>query len=38
LDAASSAAPGREVEMTLDTSQIHLFEREGGRSLTAAKA
>jgi multiple sugar transport system ATP-binding protein len=38
LDAASKASPGHEVELTLDTSQIHLFEREGGRSLTAAKA
>jgi multiple sugar transport system ATP-binding protein len=38
LDAASSAAPGHEVELTLDVSQLHLFDREGGRSLTAAKA
>ncbi len=37
LSAESQAAPGREMEITLDTSQIHLFEREGGRSLTAAK-
>src|SRR5690349_17763553 len=38
LDAASGARAGGEVEMTLDCSQIHLFEREGGRSLTHAKA
>ena len=38
LDAASSARAGSEVEMTLDCSQIHLFEREGGRSLTHAAA
>jgi multiple sugar transport system ATP-binding protein len=38
LDAASQAAPGHEVELSLDISQLHLFEREGGRSLTAGKA
>jgi multiple sugar transport system ATP-binding protein len=38
LDAESRAAAGSEVEMTLDTAQIHLFEREGGHSLTVAKA
>jgi multiple sugar transport system ATP-binding protein len=38
LDAASTAAPGHEVELSLDVSQLHLFDREGGRSLTAAKA
>jgi multiple sugar transport system ATP-binding protein len=38
LSAESRAAPGHEVELSLDTTQLHLFEREGGRSLTAAKA
>jgi multiple sugar transport system ATP-binding protein len=38
LDAASRARAGSEVEMTLDTAQIHLFEREGGHSLTVAQA
>src|SRR4051812_11228119 len=38
LDAESGARPGAEVEMTLDTSQIHLFDRDGGRSLTHAGA
>jgi len=38
LDAASGARAGGEIEMTLDCSQIHLFDREGGRSLTHAKA
>jgi multiple sugar transport system ATP-binding protein len=38
LDAASSARAGGEVEMTLDCSQIHLFDREGGRSLTHSQA
>jgi multiple sugar transport system ATP-binding protein len=38
LSADSQAAPGREMEITLDTSQIHLFERDGGVSLTTAKA
>jgi multiple sugar transport system ATP-binding protein len=37
LDSESRARPGAEVELTLDTSQIHLFDREGGRSLTVAK-
>ncbi len=34
LDAASKAAPGGEIEMTLDTTQIKLFDPDGGRSLT----
>ena len=38
LDAESRARPGGEVELSLDTSQIHLFDREGGRSLTAARS
>jgi multiple sugar transport system ATP-binding protein len=33
LDAASSASPGREVELTLDCTQIKLFDPHGGRSL-----
>ena len=36
--AESKAAPGHEVELSLDTTQLHLFDREGGRSLTAAKS
>jgi multiple sugar transport system ATP-binding protein len=36
LDAASNARAGGEVELALDASQLHLFDREGGRSLTAA--
>jgi multiple sugar transport system ATP-binding protein len=36
LSAESKAAPGGEVELSLDTSQIHLFATESGRSLTAA--
>jgi multiple sugar transport system ATP-binding protein len=34
LDAASKASPGSEVELTLDTTQIKLFDPNGGRSLT----
>jgi multiple sugar transport system ATP-binding protein len=34
LDAASKAAPGAEVDLTLDTTQIKLFDPDGGRSLT----
>jgi multiple sugar transport system ATP-binding protein len=34
LDAASKASPGGEVELTLDTTQIKLFDPNGGRSLT----
>jgi multiple sugar transport system ATP-binding protein len=37
LDAASSARAGAEVELSLDTTGIKLFDPEGGRSLTAAK-
>jgi multiple sugar transport system ATP-binding protein len=34
LDAASGAKPGGELEMTLDTTQVKLFDPDGGRSLT----
>jgi multiple sugar transport system ATP-binding protein len=34
LDATSKASPGGEVELTLDTTQIKLFDPNGGRSLT----
>src|SRR3954449_9503390 len=34
LDAASKASPGSEVELTLDTTQIKLFDPNGGMSLT----
>jgi multiple sugar transport system ATP-binding protein len=33
LDATSAAAPGTEIELSLDTSQIKLFEPDGGRAL-----
>src|SRR3954449_9824476 len=33
LDAASAAAHGRPLELSLDTTQIKLFEADGGRSL-----
>jgi multiple sugar transport system ATP-binding protein len=36
LSAESKAAPGGEVELTLDTSQIKLFAADSGKSLTAA--
>jgi multiple sugar transport system ATP-binding protein len=36
LSAESAARPGGEVELTLDTSQIKLFDPDGGRNLTAA--
>jgi multiple sugar transport system ATP-binding protein len=35
LSAESRATPGSEVELTLDTSQIKLFDASSGRSLTA---
>jgi multiple sugar transport system ATP-binding protein len=38
LDAHSDAEHGREVELVLDTSQIKLFDPDGGRSLTTGKA
>jgi multiple sugar transport system ATP-binding protein len=38
LSAESQARPGADVELSLDTTQIHLFDREGGRSLTVAKS
>jgi multiple sugar transport system ATP-binding protein len=36
LDAASRATPDAEVELSLDTSELKLFDPEGGRSLTHA--
>jgi multiple sugar transport system ATP-binding protein len=36
LSAESKASPGSEVELSVDTSQIHLFAAETGSSLTAA--
>jgi multiple sugar transport system ATP-binding protein len=36
LSAESKASPGAEVELTLDTSQIKVFDVGSGRSLTAA--
>jgi multiple sugar transport system ATP-binding protein len=38
LSAESKAAPGSEVELTVDTSQIKLFGADTGRSMTAAAA
>jgi hypothetical protein len=38
LSAESRATPGGEVELSLDTSQIHLFAADSGRSLTATAA
>jgi multiple sugar transport system ATP-binding protein len=38
LDARSDADHGREVELVLDTSQIKLFDPDGGRSLSATAA
>jgi len=35
LDARSQAQHGKEVEVVLDTSQIKLFDPDGGRTLTA---
>jgi multiple sugar transport system ATP-binding protein len=37
LDARSQAQHGKEVEVVLDTSQIKLFDPDGGRTLTAAR-
>jgi multiple sugar transport system ATP-binding protein len=36
LSAESQAAPGTEVELSVDTSQIKLFAADSGRSMTAA--
>ena len=36
LSAESKASPGREVELSVDTSQIKLFDAGTGRSLTTA--
>jgi multiple sugar transport system ATP-binding protein len=36
LSAESNASPGGEVELSLDTSQIHLFSADSGSSLTTA--
>jgi multiple sugar transport system ATP-binding protein len=38
LSAESQAAPGTEVELSVDTSQIKLFAADSGRSLTPAAA
>jgi multiple sugar transport system ATP-binding protein len=38
LDAGSRARAGGEVELVLDTTSLHLFDPEGGRSLTALHA
>jgi multiple sugar transport system ATP-binding protein len=38
LSAESKAAPGSEVELTVDTSQMKLFAADNGRSMTAAAA
>jgi multiple sugar transport system ATP-binding protein len=38
LSAESKAAPGSEVELTVDTSQMKLFAADSGRSMTAAAA
>jgi multiple sugar transport system ATP-binding protein len=38
LSAESKAAPGSEVELTIETSQIKLFAADSGRSMTAAAA
>ena len=38
LDAASRAHAGGEIELTLDTSSIKLFDPDGGRSLTTTHA
>jgi multiple sugar transport system ATP-binding protein len=38
LSADSKAAPGAELELSVDTSQIKLFSADSGRSMTAAAA
>jgi|tagenome__1003787_1003787.scaffolds.fasta_scaffold20936570_2 multiple sugar transport system ATP-binding protein len=38
LDAGSGARAGGEIELVLDTSSLHLFDPDGGRSLTALHA
>jgi multiple sugar transport system ATP-binding protein len=38
LSAESKAAPGSEVELSIDCSQIKLFAADSGRSMTAAAA
>jgi multiple sugar transport system ATP-binding protein len=38
LSAESKAAPGGEVELSIDTTQIKLFAADNGRSMTAAAA
>jgi multiple sugar transport system ATP-binding protein len=38
LSAESKASPGAEVELTVDTSQVKLFDSGSGRSLTTAAA
>jgi multiple sugar transport system ATP-binding protein len=34
LDAGSKATPDKEIELVLESEEIHLFDPEGGRSLT----
>ena len=36
LDAASKATPDGMIELSLDTTEVKLFDPEGGRSLTHA--
>jgi multiple sugar transport system ATP-binding protein len=38
LSAESKAAPGNEVELTIETTQLKLFAADSGRSMTAAAA
>jgi multiple sugar transport system ATP-binding protein len=38
LSSESKAAPGSEIELSLDTSSIKLFAADSGRSMTAAAA
>jgi len=38
LDATSRAAPGKPIELVLDTSRIQLFDPSGGRNLTLTEA
>jgi multiple sugar transport system ATP-binding protein len=38
LSAESKAAPGNEVELTIETTQLKLFATDSGRSMTAAAA
>ena len=38
LDPTSRAAPGKSIELVLDTSRIQLFDPSGGRNLTLSEA